>query len=104
MQYRFTLLGTDTKPEALLHLLDIALEETMMHFPVARIKLETSYSVEPENKHAFIEGGTPVGEHLAEAMSGLLRKQFGPEGFKVDRLVPAKKKPNPTKSKGAWRI
>jgi len=67
-------------------ILALAVKETEIIYGSARLKLETDYKLVLNRPACLIEGGTECGEHLAKLMSGFLIKQFGENGFRVDRL------------------
>jgi hypothetical protein len=85
--YRFTLLKKGGRSDVLKALVFLALKETELIFGRAKRKLETNCHISPKSTVCTIEGGTECGEHLAKLLSGLLIKQAGDEGFRVNRLT-----------------
>ena len=85
MVYKFTV-PKRGNAEILKAILTLAVRETELIYGRARLKLETDYKLAPNRPVCLIEGGTECGEHMAKLMSGFLIKQFGENGFRVDRL------------------
>lgn len=84
--YKFSISGRGGGADLMKAILIMALKETELIYGKARVKLETSYALPDKRPACTIEGGTECGEHLAKLMSGFLIKQFGEEGFRVERL------------------
>ncbi|MCX5784566.1 MAG: hypothetical protein NTX59_02660 [Elusimicrobia bacterium] len=84
--YKFTVPKRGSA-EILKAILTLAVRETEIIYGRAKLKLETDYKLPPNRPACLIEGGTECGEHLAKLMSGFLIKQFGENGFRVDRLT-----------------
>jgi hypothetical protein len=85
--YRFTLLKKGAGAEVMQALVLLAIKETELIFGRAKRKLETNCRLSRRKTACTIEGGTECGEHLAKLLSGLLIKQVGDEGFRVNRLT-----------------
>jgi len=52
----------------------------------SRLKLDTAFRLEKQKRSCVIDGSTEVGQHIACVFTGLLTKEFGEDGFKVERL------------------
>ena len=84
--YKFSVPKRRANGDIIQAILSLAVKETELIYGRARLKLETDYKLDRKRPACLIEGGTECGEHLAKLMSGFLIKQFGENGFRVDRL------------------
>jgi len=55
-------------------------------FGRSRINLEARFRLEKVNRVCIIDVGTLIGETIARVFTGLLIREFGEQGFKVERM------------------
>jgi hypothetical protein len=61
-----------------------------LHGP-AQVRLDAAYWLDEEKRACAIDAATPVGRSISQIFTGLLTRQFGEEGFAVERIVEAPK-------------
>ena len=51
-----------------------------------QVRLDASYYFDREQRASVIDAGTPVGRDVNKLFSGFLRKEFGDDSFRVERV------------------
>jgi len=60
-------------------------------FGKAKVRLDASYSFDPEKKTCEIDKTTEVGQHIAQIFITCITRSFGDKAFTVERLRKKKK-------------
>ena len=61
----------------------------------SQVRLDASFCLDEDRRACVIDAGTPVGRDLARIFTGFLRREFGEEAFRVERLAPEASQPEP---------
>jgi hypothetical protein len=51
-----------------------------------QVRLDAAHYLDPAGRACVIDAGTEVGADLCRVFAGFLRREFGPDSFRVDRL------------------
>jgi len=74
-------------------------------FGKSRVRIEASCYVSPKRPRCVVDISTPVGEYIAQVLTGALTKEVGEEGFAVQRIergdLPA---PSAARQAGTGRV
>ncbi len=71
-------------------------------FGKARFRLDSSFCFDRHQRIVIIDKSTDVGKHLAQLFTATVSREFGEEGFRVERLLTkAMKSPSDVGSTGA---
>lgn len=52
----------------------------------ARVRLDARYEIDPERGVCVVDVTSPVGESVAQILTGFLIQEFGEDAFRVERL------------------
>jgi hypothetical protein len=52
----------------------------------ARVRLDARYEIDPDRRVCVIDVGSPVGESVAQILTGFLIQEFGEDAFRVERV------------------
>ncbi len=55
-------------------------------FGKPKVRIEASCYVSPKRPRCVVDISTPVGEYIAQVLTGALSKELGEEGFAVQRI------------------
>lgn len=56
-------------------------------FGKSKVRIEASYFIPDDKPECIIDVSTEVGEHLAKLFTGIMIREFGEEGFAVERIT-----------------
>ena len=59
----------------------------------ARVRLDASHYLDPHRNSCAIDAGTAVGRDINQLFVGFLRREFGEDGFRVERLACRRSQP-----------
>jgi hypothetical protein len=54
-----------------------------------QVRLDAAHFLDPDRRTCVIDAGTPVGRDVNRLFVGFVRREFGSEAFKVERVVAA---------------
>ena len=80
------ILPDGTPTELLEEKLAFAVFSAECAFGKSRVRIEASCYVSPKRPRCVVDIGTPVGEYIAQVLTGALTKELGEEGFAVQRI------------------
>ena len=83
--YRYTF-ATDIPSEETEATLVLALLAAESLHGEAQVRLDVAHHLDPDRHACAIDAGTDVGRDLNKLFTGFLRREFGEEAFKVERL------------------
>ena len=66
--------------------LDLATYAVEGLFGSARVRLETNYHLDPPRNVILLDATNEVGATVARVFTALLLREFGEEGFRVERI------------------
>jgi hypothetical protein len=52
----------------------------------SQAQLDIEYAYDPEKATCVIDSATPAGQDLNRLFAGFLRREFGPDAFRIERL------------------
>jgi hypothetical protein len=56
-------------------------------FGKSKVRIEASYFIPDDKPECIIDVSTEVGEHIAKLFTGIMIREFGEEGFAVERIT-----------------
>jgi len=56
-------------------------------FGKSKVRIEASYFIPDDKPECVIDVSTEVGEHIAKLFTGIMIREFGEEGFAVERIT-----------------
>jgi hypothetical protein len=83
--YRYTF-GPEVPQEEIEASLVLALFAVESLHGEAQVRLDAVYTLDANGHECLVDATTNVGRSLNRIFVGFLRREFGPEGFKVERL------------------
>src|SRR5438093_4217560 len=82
-RYRF---GDQTPVEEIEASLVLALFAVESLHGEAQTRLDTAHYLDPDRRTCVIDASTAVGRDLSRIFTGFLAREFGPDGFQVERV------------------
>jgi hypothetical protein len=61
----------------------------------SQVRLDAAFCLDEERRSCVIDADTQVGQDLARIFTGFLRREFGEQAFRVERLAPEPRQPEP---------
>jgi hypothetical protein len=93
--YRYTFPADVPKAEVEASLLLAVIAVEGLHGE-AQTRLDAGHAISGKFGACVIDGDTPVGRDLARVFTAFLRREFGEDSFRVERLHPIQPQPQPT--------
>lgn len=93
--YRYTFQADVPKAEVEASLLLALIAVEGLHGE-AQTRLDAGHAISGKFGACVIDGSTPVGRDLARVFTAFLRREFGEESFRVERLHPIQPQHQPT--------
>ena len=52
----------------------------------SQVRLDAAHAIDPDRRVCVIDAATPVGQDINRLFVGFLRREFGDDGFRVERI------------------